>query len=54
VLCLELLEDPVVLDGIVDRGGSEQRVEGSASGRGIVLVEDSLGDRLLGKSLAGP
>ena len=50
---LELLEDFVVLDGVVDRGCSEQRVETSAAGRGIVLVEDGLGNRLLGKSLAG-
>ena len=50
---LELLEDRVVLDGVVDRGGGQQRVEASASGRGIVLVEDGLDDRLLGESLAG-
>ena len=37
---LELLEDFVVLDGVVDRGCSEQRVETSAAGRGIVLVEE--------------
>ena len=43
----------VVLDGVVDRGGGQQRVETSAVGRGIVLVEDGLGNRLLGKSLAG-
>ena len=50
-LGLELLEDLVVLDGVVDRGGGQQRVEASASGRGIVLVEDGLGDRLLGEGL---
>ena len=52
-LGLEPLEDIVVFDGVVDRGGSEQRVEASASGGGIVLIEDSLGDRLLGENLAG-
>ena len=50
-LGLELLEDLVVLDGVVDRGGGQQRVEASASGRGIVLVEDGLGDRLLRERL---
>ena len=43
----------VVLDGVVDRGGGEQRVEAAAAGGGIVLVEDGLDDRLLGESLAG-
>ena len=52
-LGLKLLEDLVVLDGVVDRGGGQQRVEASASGRGIVLVEDGLGDRLLGERLTG-
>ena len=37
----------------LNRGRSEQRVETSAAGRGIVLVEDGLGNRLLGESLAG-
>ena len=50
---LKLLEDLVVLDGVVDRGGGQQRVEASASGRGIVLVEDGLSDRLLGEGLTG-
>ena len=50
-LGLKLLEDLVVLDGVVDRGGGQQRVEASASGRGIVLVEDGLSDRLLGEGL---
>ena len=50
-LGLKLLEDLVVLDGIVDRGGGQQRVEASASGRGIVLGEDGLSDRLLGEGL---
>ena len=48
-LGLKLLEDLVVLDGVVDRGGGQQRVEASASARGIVLVEDGLGNRLLGE-----
>ena len=52
-LCLKLLEDLVVLDRVVDRGGGQQRVEASVSGRGIVLVEDGLSDRLLGKGLPG-
>ena len=47
-LGLKLLEDLVVLDRVVDRGGGQQRVEASVSGRGIVLVEDGLSDRLLG------
>ena len=34
-------------------GCSEQRVETSAAGRGMVLVEDGLGNRLLGERLAG-
>ena len=50
-LGLELLEDFVVLDGVVDRGCSEQRVEASVSGSGIVLGQDGLGNRLLGESL---
>ena len=50
---LELLEDFVVLDGVVDRCGGQQCVEASASARGIVLVEDGLGDRLLGERLTG-
>ena len=48
-----MLEDLVVLDRVVDRGGGQQRVETSASGRGIVLVEDGLSDRLLGEGLPG-
>ena len=48
---LELLEDLVVLDGLVDRGGGQQRVEASASGGGIVLGDDGLGDRLFGEGL---
>ena len=51
-LGLKLLEDLVVLDRVVDRGGGQQRVEASASGRGIVLVEDGLSDRLLGEGLS--
>ena len=43
----------VVLDGVVDRCGGQQCVEASASARGIVLVEDGLGDRLLGERLTG-
>ena len=50
-LGLKLLEDLVVLDRVVDRGGGQQRVEASVSGRGIVLVEDGLGDRLLRERL---
>ena len=53
-LCLERLKDLEKLDGVVNRGGREQRVEAPASGGGIVLVEDGLGDRLLGESLAWP
>ena len=53
MLCVELLEDLVVPDGIVDRCGGEQRVEASPSGRGVVLVEDGLRDRPLGERLAG-
>ena len=52
-LGLKLLEDLVVLDRVVDRGGGQQRVEASVSGRGIVLVEDGLSDRLLGEGLTG-
>ena len=50
-LGLKLLEDLVVLDRVVDRGSGQQRVETSVSGRGIVLVEDGLGDRLLREGL---
>ena len=50
---LELLEDFVIFDGVVDRGGGQQRVEASVSGRGIVFVENGLGDRLLGGRPAG-
>ena len=52
-LGLKLLEDLVVLDRVVDRSGGQQRVEVSVSGRGIVLVEDGLSDRLLGEGLTG-
>ena len=52
-LGLKLLEDLVVLDRVVDRGSSQQRVEASATGRGFVLVEDGLSNRLLGEGLAG-
>jgi hypothetical protein len=50
---LELLEDFVVIDGVVDRSGGQQRVEASAASRGIMLTEDGLGDRLLGEGLPG-
>ena len=50
-LGLELLEYLVVLDRVVDRGGGQQRVKASACGRGIVLFEDGLGDRLLRERL---
>ena len=49
-----VLKTFVVLDGIVDRGSGEQRVEASTSGSGIVLVENGLSDRLLSEGLAGP
>ena len=52
-LGLELLENLEVLNGVVDRGGGQQRIEASASGRGIVLVEDGLSNRLLGEGLPG-
>lgn len=44
-LALKLPEDVVVLDRVVDRGGGEQRVEATAAGRGVVLVENCLGYR---------
>ena len=50
---LEVLEDFVILDGLVDRGGSEQRVEASVSARSVMLVEDGLSDRLLSEPLTG-
>ena len=50
---LELFEDFIVLDGVVDRGCSEQRVETSLAGRGIVLVDDGLRDCRLGEWLTG-
>ena len=52
-LGLKLLEDLVILDRVVDRGGGQQRVEPSVFGRGIVLVEDGLSDRLFGEGFPG-
>ena len=52
-LGLERLEELVVLDGVVDRRGGEERVEPAAAGGGVVLGEDGLDDGLLGERLAG-
>ena len=52
-LGLNLLEDLVILDGVVDRGSGQQCVEAPASGRGIVLFENGLRNRLFRESLPG-
>ena len=52
-LGLELLEDLVVLDGVVSEAVASSALKRRPSGRGIVLVEDGLGDRLLRERLTG-
>lgn len=51
-LCLNLLEKLVVLDGVVDRGGGEERIETAFAGGGIVRVEGPFDDGKLSRSLA--
>ena len=47
------LEELVVLDGVVDRRGGEDRVEAAVAGGGVVLGEDGIDDGALGERLAG-
>ena len=44
----------MVLDGVVDRGGGEERVEAALASGIVVLGEDGLDDGALGEGFAGP
>lgn len=52
-LGLNLLEQVVVLDGVVDAGRGKKRVEAALVGGLVVFVEDRFHHFLLGQSLAG-
>ena len=52
-LGLERPENLKIFDGVVDRCGRQECIEKTATARGIVLVENSLGDRTLGERLTG-
>ena len=48
-----VVEELVVLDGVVDRCGGEDRVEAAVAGGGVVLGENRVDDGALGERLAG-
>src|SRR5690606_23741445 len=52
-LGLDGLEERVVFDRVVYRGGGEEGVEPALVRRGVVLIEDGVDDGALGKRLAG-
>jgi len=54
LLGLRGLEQPEVLDGVVDRRGGEQGVEAAPAGGGVVLGQDGVDDGALGQRIAGP
>ncbi len=50
---LDLPKELVVLDGVVDAGGGQQRIEPAVIRRGVVLFQDGLDHLLLGERFAG-
>jgi hypothetical protein len=52
-LALRGVEEIVILDGVVDRRGGENRVETAVARGGVVLGENGVDDGALGERLAG-